>query len=104
MGIEDQFIRESAFVAASATDAVINTTKGGILQRLVIVPATTTPGAVSFKDGSGGTARTVFVGGTVVDVKPFVVELGVRGADATGFRVTTGASVSVIVVGRFNTN
>lgn len=103
-GIEDQFITEAAYVAASQTDQQINTKKGGLIRRLVIVPATTTPGAVSYKDGSAGSARTVFVGGTVVDVKPFTVELNVRGSGTDGFHITTGASVSVIAIGRYNTN
>lgn len=103
MPAEDQFISTPVYVAASQSDAVVGTKKGGLIRRIVIVPATTSPGVVSYKDGASGTSRTVFVGGTVVDLKPFVVELGVRGSGTDGFRVTTGANVSVIVVGRFNT-
>lgn len=102
-GVEEQFIRESAFVAAGQTDQQISTKKGSIIQRFIIVPASTSPGAVSFKDGSSGTARTVFFGGTTSDIKSFVIEYGGRGAGTDGFHITTGANVSVIVVGRFNT-
>ena len=103
--VEEQFIREARYIAASTTDSVIGSKKGGIIQRIIIVPATTSPGAVSYKDGSGGAVRTIFTGGasSVADLKTIVVELGVRGADVSGFRITTGAAVSVIAIGRFNT-
>ena len=92
-------------VAASQTNQVLGDT-GGIgdqLHALWIVPATTSPGAVSIKDGSGSSV-TVFTGGasSVADLKPFKAALP---EDATskvgGWRVTTGANVSVIASGRF---
>lgn len=105
MGAEDQFIREHAYVAASQTDQQLGAQKGGIIERIIVVPATLAPGVVSYKDGSGGAARTVSVGGaaSLLELKPFVVELGIRGAGLDGFHITTGANLSVIVVGRFNT-
>lgn len=104
MGIEEQFIRESAFVAASQTDQVISKNKGSVIQRFIIVPATTSPGAVTFQEGASGTDRTLFTGGasSVSDLTPIVIEYGGR-ASGDGFRVSTGANVSVIVVGRYNT-
>ncbi len=95
-------------VAASQTDQVLGPTagkKGSILERLVIVPATTSPGAVSIKDGAGGSAITVFPGGasSVADLKPIEIDLGMlaRTAIDGGWRVTTGTNVSAIGIGRF---
>ena len=104
MSVEEQFNREKAYVAASQADQQISSNKGGIIQRIIIVPATTAPGAVSYKDGSADSARTVYTGGTVgADLTPIQIELGIRGAGTDGFYITTGANLSVIVVGRFNT-
>jgi hypothetical protein len=104
MSVEEQFNREKAYVAAGQADQQISSRKGGIIQRIIIVPATTAPGAVSYKDGSGDSARTVYTGGTVgTGLEPIVVEMGIRGAGTDGFYITTGANLSVIVVGRFNT-
>lgn len=90
-------------VAASQTDQVLGTlgAKGDSLDGLLVVPATTSPGAVSIKDGSGS-AVTVFTGGasSVVSLVPFYVPIG---AKTTGgaWKVTTGANVSVIATGIF---
>lgn len=90
-------------VAASQSNQILGATGavGDYLARLIIVPATTTPGAVSIVDGNGASI-TVFAGGTV-DVKPIPVEIGMKTVNATtpGWKVTTGTNVSVIGVGRF---
>jgi hypothetical protein len=91
-------------VAASQTDQALGTTgaAGDILAGLLIVPATTSPGAVSIKDGSGS-AITVFTGGasSVADLKPYWLDLLVKSASGA-WKVTTGANVSVIAVGSFS--
>ena len=103
MSMEEQFIRDAEYVAAGQADQQLNAKKGGILQRLIIVPATTGPGAVSYKDGSTGTPRTVYTGGTVgAGLEPITIELGIRGSATDGFYVTTGANLSVIAIGKFN--
>jgi hypothetical protein len=90
-------------VAAGQTDQVLGPVggSGDILERLIIVPATTSPGAVQIKDG-GGSAVTVFTGGasSVGGLSPIVVDVGARSA-AGAWKVTTGANVSAIGVGRF---
>jgi hypothetical protein len=88
-------------VAASASDQVIGPTgaKGDILERIVIIPATTSAGTVSIKDGSGS-AINIFVTGTLADLKPQTIQLGMRSSDGA-WKITTGASVSVIAIGRF---
>lgn len=91
-------------VAASQSDQVIGATgaAGDYLAGVLIVPATTSPGAVSIKDGSGGSAITLFTGGasSVSNLVPFFVPLGIR-ATSNGWRVTTGANVSALPVGDF---
>lgn len=90
-------------VAASQTDQVLGATgaAGDYLSGVLIVPASTSPGAVSIKDGSGS-AITIFTGGasSVSNLVPFFVPLGIKCAGA-GWKVTTGASVSAIGVGDF---
>lgn len=90
-------------VAASQTDQVLGPTGHALdlLSRLIIVPATTSPGVVSIKD-VGGSSITVFPGGasSVNELRPIVVELGML-STGSGWSVTTGANVSVIGVGRF---
>lgn len=90
-------------VAAGQTDQALGATgaAGDYLHSLLIVPATTSPGVVSIKDGAGS-AITVFTGGasSVADLAPFAVPLGVRSL-AGAWKVTTGANVSALAVGDF---
>lgn len=93
-------------VAASQSDQILGAT-GGVgdwLDHLIIVPGTTAAGAVSIKDGNGS-AITVFAGGTgsVADLKPFTVPVGAYCLSTTtpGWKVTTGANVTAIGVGKF---
>lgn len=92
-------------VAASQTDQVIGATgdRGDHLAALLVVPASTSPGAISIKDGSGGSSITVFAGGTasVSNLVPFPIPLGLIATASGGWRVTTGANVSVIAIGNF---
>jgi hypothetical protein len=90
-------------VAASATDQALGATgaTGDLVEGLLIIPATTSPGAVSIKDGSGS-AITVCTGGTdsVSNLVPFFVPLGIRSTGGA-WKVTTGTNVSAIGVGDF---
>lgn len=90
-------------VAASQTDQVLGAAgaSGDYLVGVLIVPASTSPGAVSVKDGAGS-AITVFAGGTdsVSNLVPFFVPLGIN-SGAGAWQVTTGANVSAIGVGNF---
>jgi len=95
-------------VAASQTTALLGSAnnatggaKGDFLGSLTIVPATTGPGAISIKDGSGS-AITVFAGGTtsVTGLNSFTIYI--NAFSVTGaWQVTTGASVSVVANGAF---
>lgn len=82
-------------VPASSTD-----TAGGnandLLDCLLVIPATTSPGAVSIEDGAG-TNYTVFAGGasSVSTLIPFPIDM--RNIQATtAWEITTGANVAVI--------
>jgi hypothetical protein len=90
-------------VAASQTDQVIGPTgaTGDYLAGVLIVPATTSPGAVSIKDGAGS-AITIFTGGatSVSNLVPFYVPLGIKTVSGA-VKITTGSSVSAIAVGAF---
>ena len=94
-------------VAAGQTAAVLanNGKTGDVIEKLIIVPATTSPGAVTLTDGDGS-AFTVFPGGasSVEDLKPITVILGAvcRNATTPGWKATTGADVSIIAVGKFS--
>lgn len=91
-------------VAASATDQALGAAgaAGDRLAGLLIVPATTSPGAVLIQDGSG-TEITVFAGGasSVSDLKPFFVYLGDARSLGGAWSVTTGANVSAVAFGDF---
>jgi hypothetical protein len=72
---------------------------GDFIARLVITPATTAPGVVTLIDGT--TTVTPWLGGTVgADLKPFTVEFGACSING-GWKITTGANVSVVAIGRF---
>lgn len=90
-------------VAASQTNQALGATGAAadLLNGVLIIPATTAPGAVTIKDGAGS-AITVFAGGasSVASLVPFFVPLGIRSA-AGAWQVTTGANVSAIAVGDF---
>jgi hypothetical protein len=90
-------------VAAGQSNQVLGPTGavGDILDGILIVPATTSPGAVTISDGND-TPITIFTGGagSVIALIPFFVPVGARCLNA-GWKVTTGANVSVLGVGRF---
>lgn len=90
-------------VAASASDQSLGATgaTGDYLTGLLIIPATTSPGAVSIKDGAGS-AITVFTGGasSVTNLVPFFVPIEAKSL-AGAWKVTTGANVSVFATGNF---
>lgn len=91
-------------VAASQTDQAIGATgaAGDYLVGLLIVPATTAAGAVSIKDGTGSSISVFAGGGTtaLTTLIPFFVPLGMRSTTGA-WKVTTGANVSAIAVGKF---
>lgn len=96
--------KEYEDVAASQTAQVIGdggTNAGQHVSHLIIIPATTSPGAVALLDGDSST--TIFAGGasSVSNLVPFTVFLGCDSKNGP-WKITTGANVSVRAVGDFN--
>jgi len=91
-------------VAAGQTNQVLGATGAvaDFLESLLIVPTTLSPGAVTIQDGPSGTPITVFAGGTdsISTLHPFAIPVAIR-ALSTGWRVTTGAGLSVLASGNF---
>lgn len=93
-------------VAASQNAVLLGATGavGDMLQNILVVPATTSPGAITITDGNGS-AITIFAGGatSLSSLASFRIPLGIRAKVVTtpGWRITTGANLSVIVSGRF---
>jgi hypothetical protein len=92
-------------VAAGQTTAAV----GGLrsyLESVTITPASSGAGAVTIYDGSTAIMTIPAIAGTGTGTQvqvPYRVGLGIRATSpTTGFKVTTGASVAVICVGRFS--
>ena len=89
-------------VAASQTDQALGATGGtdDLINGILVIPATTSPGAITLKDGA--TAITVFTGGatSVSNLVPFFIPLGIRSVSGA-WSLTTGANVSAVAVGNF---
>lgn len=92
-------------VAASQTNYALQTSAGAAgdyLAVLMIVPGNTSPGVVTFKDGSGSSV-TAFPGGassvTTLHPVPFVVNAR---STSGAWSVTTGANVTVWASGEFS--
>jgi hypothetical protein len=89
-------------VAASQTDQLMGAAgvTGDYLSHLLVIPATTSPGAISIEDGA--TNIPVFTGGasSVSNLIPFVIPIGAKSV-AGGWEITTGANVAVIAFGDF---
>lgn len=90
-------------VAASQTDQMMGATGaiGDRLDGVLIIPETTSPGAVSIEDGNTNTV--IFAGGasSVASLVPFYVPLGGILSVSGGWEITTGANEHVIVFGQF---
>ena len=91
-------------VAASVTTAPVGNI-GCYLESVTIIPSSAAAGAVSILDGSTAIVTIPTLAGTgtgTVCPAPYSIPLGIRATSAsTGFRITTGAAVSAIAVGRF---
>jgi hypothetical protein len=89
-------------VAASQTDQVLGATgaTGNLINGILVIPATTAPGAITLKDGA--TSILVFTGGTgsVSNLVPFLIPLGIRSVSGA-WSLTTGTNVSCVAIGDF---
>ena len=75
--------------------------QGDVLDRLVMSVETAATSTVSIADGDGA-AIPVLAANTAIGA--YSVDIGARAKNATtpGWKVTTGAGVSVLAVGRFS--
>lgn len=93
-------------VAASTTATLKSSggtgAKGDCLIEILVVPASTSPGAITITDG-GGSAITVFAGGagSLLSLIPFSIFLGIFSINGA-WSITTGAGVSAVVTGQFS--
>ncbi len=89
-------------VAASQTAQVLGGTGavGDWLNRVLIIPATTSPGVVTVLDNA--ISIPIFVGGasSVATLAPFWADIGANSASGA-WKITTGANVSVVAFGNF---
>lgn len=89
-------------VAASQSEQPLGVggVKGDHISHLVIMPATTSPGAVTLLDGAA--SKIIFPGGanSASNLVPFSIFLGHDSRNGA-FKITTGANVSVRAVGDF---
>jgi hypothetical protein len=87
-------------VAASQTAQVLGTTgaTGDRLERLIIIPATVAAGAVTLLDNAISISIKPLE--SAAELSPKTVELGINSVSGA-WKITTGANVSVIAVGRF---
>ncbi|HXA40132.1 MAG TPA: hypothetical protein VNW53_14125 [Phenylobacterium sp.] len=89
-------------IAASQTAQTLGTgATGDVLDGLLIVPASVNAGNVIILDNA--TSITVFAGGSpsVSNLVPFWIALNSAASVSGAWKVTTGANVSVIAVGKF---
>lgn len=89
-------------VAASQTAQVLGGSgaTGDYISHILVIPSTTSPGNVLLLDNA--TSITVFTGGasSVTTLHPFTIDL--RTVSVSGaWKITTGANVSCIGVGKF---
>jgi hypothetical protein len=93
---------QAEHVAASQTDQMMGATgaAGDYLEAVIIIPTSTSPGAVSIEDGDANIV--IFDGGasSVSNLVPFRVDLGIYSVTG-GWEITTGANVRAIGIGRF---
>ena len=88
-------------VAASQTGQVFGGAgaQGDYLSHLLVIPETTSPGAVTIIDNA--TSIIVFVGGasSVSNLVPFVIPVEARSASGA-WSITTGANVHLMAFGK----
>lgn len=99
----DDFRGDYETVAASQTAQVLGTAglAGDYISHVVVIPASTSPGNVLLLDSS--TSITIFAGGSssLTGLGSFAIPLGMKSVNGP-WKITTGASVSVIAVGKFS--
>ena len=99
-------------VAASQTAQVLSSTQAGgtgavgdYLSHCVVYPTSTSPGVVTVFDGTNTATNDAiaFPGGasSISNLVPFAIPVGSVSVNSGGWKVTTGANVSVTCYGKF---
>ena len=93
---------EYVAVAAGQTTAQISragNAKGDYLDRVILIPASTAAGGITLYDGG-----TAILASAVPKASELVVtvELGITSQTSKGFNITTGSSMAILAVGRFD--
>jgi hypothetical protein len=84
--------------AGQTTSQICNA--GGFIHTYTVIPASSGAGTSALLDGSTTIFTTpTFVGGA--ETKPYTLTLNIQSESTSGFKITTGASVSVIVSGNY---
>ena len=96
----------SVRIAAGQTTANISTPSDAVkgrdyVERIIVTAASTAaPGAVTLFDGTTALMVHTFVAGTMTSLVQ-TIDVGAVATSTVGFNVTTGTSVSCVVVGRY---
>lgn len=87
-------------VAAGQTAQVLGATgaTGDYLDKIIIQPATTGAGTCTVLDNA--TVIYTFTAGTLGDLKPLVVPLGLKSVSGA-WKITTGTNVAILAIGNF---
>lgn len=88
-------------VADGVTDQVLGTTGavGDHIKRVIVIPTAVAAGGVNLTDGA--VVMNLYLGGTITaELRPIFYELGMNSVDGA-WKITTGANVKVIAIGRF---
>ncbi|MDQ3023820.1 MAG: hypothetical protein M3R04_05465 [bacterium] len=100
--VTDFAMSEFKTVPQSSTAMVLGATGalGDYLNGLLLIPVTTSPGAVTLIDNA--TSYSIFVGGasSVSNLVPFYVPVMAKSVSGA-WKVTTGANISVFATGNF---
>jgi hypothetical protein len=97
-GVQNPYRLTYKTVAASATEQVLGTAKGDFLQRIIATVTSASTATVTLIDGA---TSIQIVPSPVASTGVIVIELGIASV-STGWKVTTGAGVSVLAVGIFS--
>lgn len=104
--LRDTYIAKYQVVGAGeSTPVPIKTTTaatgaiGDYIDEIIITPSAVTAGNISLFDGA--TELSLFVTGTLTNLTPINIKAGWRAVNTGGWSMTTGATVTVRVTGRF---
>ncbi len=101
VNVADSQFSEYEPVAASQTGQVIGDVGaiGDYIDHIVVIPATLAAGSIALLDGA--TSYSIFVAGTLSNLVPFAVPLGIK-SKFGAWSITTGANVSCLAAGKFS--